>query len=399
MDSLRSFASLDHRRGDMGVRTGTAPRLWQCPSAPYCRPTLAFEHRGGTVKAWNHCFLADLSGARPRRWESEFLSIGLNALSRVSHFRRSAKTEMKIQAAIVKPIILIATAIALFMMPGLKLPYLDKKADAYFSDAMTKAGVAYGVCRVVNASVSVIKESQIQIEPVGIGVSLAAGQILDPLDDMTERASDILITAIVSIGIQKIAYEISVAFAPALLALAIISFVIASLSRGVRAKAIRGIILKSIILIAVARLCLPTSSIISSYLNDHYFSPEISKAKDELAMSSPEMERLKDMRMPEFDGVVGTMKNGFDFVKGKTSDLAAALKAMIQNMGSMVQNLLKISYLYVALFIIQVILLPIGAFWLLTRIANALFGTAIPYILKHKDLIHKIRGGNETKEA
>jgi hypothetical protein len=264
---------------------------------------------------------------------------------------------------------------------------------------MTKAGVAYGVCRVVNASVSVIKESQIQIEPAGIGVSLAAGQVLDPLDDMTERASDILITAIVSLGVQKIAYEISVAFAPALLALAIISFVIASLSQGIRAKAIRGIILKTIILIAVARLCLPTSSIISSYLNDHYFSPEISKAKDELTMSSLEMERLKDMRMPEFDGFLGTMKNGFEFVGRKTSDLGAALKAMIQNMGSMVQNLLKISYLYVALFIIQVILLPIGAFWLLTQLANALFGTEIPYILKQKDLIHKIKVGNETKEA
>lgn len=306
---------------------------------------------------------------------------------------------MNVQSAIAKPIILIVTAIALFMMPGLKLPYLDKKADAYFSDAMTKAVGAYGVCRVVNASVSVIKESQIEIEPAGIGVSLAIGQVLDPLDDMTERASDILITTIVSLGIQKIAYEISVAFAPALLALAIISFVITSFSQGVRAKAIRGIILKSIILIAVARLCLPTSSIISSYLNEQYFSLEISKAKDELAMSSPEMERLKDMRMPEFDGVAGTIKNGFEFIERKTSDVRSALKAMIQNMGSMVQNLLKISYLYVALFIIEVILLPIGAFWLLTRLANALFGTEIPYILKHKDLIHKIRDGNEPKEV
>lgn len=73
---------------------------------------------------------------------------------------------------------------------------------------MTKAGVAYGVCRVVNASVSAIKESQIQIEPAGLGVSLAVGQVLDSLDDMTERASDILVTAIVSLGIQKIVYEL-----------------------------------------------------------------------------------------------------------------------------------------------------------------------------------------------
>ena len=129
---------------------------------------------------------------------------------------------MKINPTIAKPILLLVAAVVLLMLPGLKLPYIDENTDTYFSDSMTKAGVAYGVCRVVNASVSAIKESQIQIEPAGLGVSLAAGQVLDPLDDMTERASDILVTAIVSLGIQKIAYELCVAFVPSLIGFAII---------------------------------------------------------------------------------------------------------------------------------------------------------------------------------
>lgn len=306
---------------------------------------------------------------------------------------------MKPNPAIVKPILLVLTGVILFMMPGLKLPYLDQKADSYFSDAMTKAGVAYGVCRVVNASVSVVKESQIQIEPAGLGVSLAAGQILDPLDDMTERASDILITAIISLGIQKIAHELSVAFAPSLLGVALLIFVVTSFLKGDRAAAYRSVTLKAIILIAVARLCLPTSSIISSYLNDHYFSPKITKAKDELAMSSPEVERLKDMRMPELDGPWGTIKNGFIFVGEKTKDLGAALKSLVRNAGSMVSNLLKLSYLYIALFILQVVMIPIGAFWLLSRLINVMFGTNIPVILRNKDLLNQARVNNKTKEA
>lgn len=306
---------------------------------------------------------------------------------------------MKIHPSIVKPILLTAAALTLFMLPGLRLPYVDKKADVYFSDAMTKAGLAYGVCRVVNASVSVIKESQIQIEPGGLGVALAAGQVLDPLDDMTERASDILITAIVSLGIQKIAYELCVAFAPALMGMAIIAWVAVSFFKADRATALRTVVLKSIIIIAVARLCLPTSSIINAYLNDHYFSPEITRAEDALAVGSPEMERLTDMSIPEIEGVWGTMKNGFGFVGEKTSDLSAALKAMTQNMGSMVSNLLELSYLYVALFIIQVILLPIGAFWLLVRITNALCCTNIPYILKHVDWGRRMKGGSKNESA
>jgi hypothetical protein len=292
---------------------------------------------------------------------------------------------MKINPAIAKPVLLLVAAVVLFMLPGLKLPYLDTNTDTYFSESMTQAGVAYGVCRVVNASVSVIKESQIQIEPAGLGVSLAAGQVLDPLDDMTERASDILVTAIVSLGIQKVAYELCVHFVPSLIGCAIIILIGISFVKDDRAKTLRGLVINAIILLAVARFFLPTSSIINAYLQENYFSPQIIQVQDELAMNFPELERLKDMSMPEIDGVVGTMKNGFDFVGEKTSDLGATLKAMVENMESMVFNLLRLSYLYVAIFIVQVIILPIGAFWFLTRITNILFGTGTPYTFKNSD--------------
>jgi hypothetical protein len=297
---------------------------------------------------------------------------------------------MKINPAIIKSVLFLVAAVVLFMLPGFKLPYIDKNTDTYFSDAMTKAGVAYGVCRVVNASVSAIKESQIQIEPAGLGVSLAVGQVLDPLDDMTERASDILVTAIVSLGIQKIAYELCVAFVPSLIGFAIIILFGISFVKGDRAMALRGLVVSSILLLAVARLCLPTASIINAYLHENYFSPQIIKAQDELAMNSPELERLRDMTMPEIDGVLGTVKNGFDFVGEKSSDLSATLKTMIGNMESMVSNLLKLSYIYVAIFIVQVIILPVGTFWLLTRITNILLGTGIPYTFKNSDVVTKM---------
>lgn len=306
---------------------------------------------------------------------------------------------MKINTAIAKPILLTVAALALILFPGVKLPYVDNNADAYFLNTINKASLAYGVCRVINASVSVVKDSQIEVQPAGLGVSLAAGQVLDPLDDMTERASDILITAIVSLGIQKIAHELCVAFAPLLIGIAMLVLVVTSFHNGGRTMAIRSVVLKVLILLTAVRLCLPISSIVSSYLNANYFAPQITTTKNELSMASPEMERLKDMRMPGIDGVFGTVENGFRFVGEKTSDLKAALNAMIRNMESIVSNLLKLSYLYVALFTVQVILLPLGAFWLLARSTNALFCTNIPCSLKHSDLISLLKSRNESEQA
>ena len=205
---------------------------------------------------------------------------------------------MKINISVVKPILLMVSAISLIMFPGVKLPYADKNADAYFTESIAKAGLAYGVCRVINATVSVVKDSQIEVQPAGLGVSLAAGQVLDPLDDMAERASDILIASIVSLGIQKITHELCVAFAPLLMGVAMLVLAAISLLKGYRAMAIRSVFLNVLILLAAARLCLPISSIVTSYLNANYFEPQITTTKNELSMVSPEMERLKDMSMP-----------------------------------------------------------------------------------------------------
>ena len=113
----------------------------------------------------------------------------------------------------------VMIAIVLLFSSGSKIPVLDTMTDAYFRDAITKAGVAYATCRVINASVSIIKDSTLQLEPAGVGLSLAVGQALDPIDDMTERLSNVLVTAITSLGVQKLAYEISVSFAPPILAI------------------------------------------------------------------------------------------------------------------------------------------------------------------------------------
>ena len=292
---------------------------------------------------------------------------------------------MKLNPEIIKSILLLIAAVVLLNFPGLKLPYVDKNTDEYFAESMTKAGLAYGVCRVVNASVSVIKESQIQVEPAGLGVTLAAGQVLDPLDDMTERASNILVTAIVSLGIQKIVYELSAVYAPPVIGILLIIFVAISFIKGEKAFRFRRMFLKFVILFAVLRLCLPASSVINSFLQENYFSPRIIEASEKLTIISPELDRLKEMTMPEADGVLNTVQNGFNFVTEKTADLGKALKAMIKNMGSMVSNLIKLSYLYVAIFVVQVILLPMGMFWILTRLFNLLFGTGIRYVLKQPD--------------
>jgi len=267
----------------------------------------------------------------------------------------------------------IAAAIILLFSAGVQLPVLDTETDAYFRKAITEAGIAYATCRVLNASVSVIKESDLELGPMGIGISLAVGQVLDPIDDMTERLSDVLVTAITSLGVQKLAYEISVSLAPPLLAalLFILSFLI--WFRNERIVVLQKHVIRIVLLIAVARFCLPLSSLANVFLHHQFFAGQIAEARQELAIGSVELDRLKDWTLPEADGILGTIENNAAFLKQKSIEVKDALGVIVSNMGAIIENLLKLTFLYVGIFIIQVLALPLAALWMLVKTANAVF--------------------------
>jgi hypothetical protein len=274
-------------------------------------------------------------------------------------------------------------AILLFYYPALKLPVLDGTTDVYFREAITKAGVAYATCRVVNASVSIVKESSLNLEPAGLGVTLAVGQALDPIDDMTERLSDILVTAITSLGVQKLAYEIGVSLAPSIVAAFLLIFSILIWFENEILITMRNTIIRFVLLILIARLALPIAAIANNYIQEHFFAENISNANKELAVGSAELDRLREFSLPEIEGTLGTIKNSASFIQRKSVEFKDAVVATVSNSGNIIENLLKLSFLYVGFFLIQVIALPIIVFWLLVKFANSLFGTNVPVILHH----------------
>jgi hypothetical protein len=277
----------------------------------------------------------------------------------------------------------VLIAILLFFSSGLRIPVLDTAADAYFREAITKGGVAYATCRVINASVSIVKDSSLQLEPAGVGVSLAVGQALDPIDDMTERLSDVLVTAITSLGVQKLAYEISVSLAPPILSIFLFTLSILSWFENDRLKSFQKTTMRFALLIVIARFCLPISSMANEFINSTFFNDQISDASKELVVGSAELDKLKDFSLPEIDGVLGTIENSASFLKRKSIEFNNALVATVSNMGDIIENLLKLTFLYVGIFLIQVIILPLLSFFFLVKIINALFNTNIPLILHH----------------
>jgi hypothetical protein len=273
----------------------------------------------------------------------------------------------------IQTLICLATAALLFFAGGARVPVLDASTDAYFRKAITTAGLAYTTARLVNASVSVVKESHLQLEPAGVGLSLAVGQALDPIDDMTERLSDVLVTAITSLGVQKLVHAMGVALAPRILAVLLVPLAILLWVKRPHLETFRRLLLRLLLLVAVARFCLPVAALINGYLDDQYFAPEIEAARSALALGSAELEKLSEVSLPEMDGVRGTLKNSAAFLQKKAIEFRDALVYTASNVGAIVDNLLKLTFLYLGIFVIQILLLPLAVFWLSIKTASALY--------------------------
>ncbi|WP_213994859.1 hypothetical protein [Arsukibacterium sp.] len=84
---------------------------------------------------------------------------------------------------------------------------IDRYTTAYIDDALVQASSAFVIARAMNALISFLQSVTFEFS-VGIGGSVGAGQVLDPLNDLVEQYSSAMKLAIGSLVIQKVLLEI-----------------------------------------------------------------------------------------------------------------------------------------------------------------------------------------------
>ena len=92
-------------------------------------------------------------------------------------------------------LIIAATALAWW-------PSLDAHGNATVDAAFKRALVTWALARGLNGVLSVAQGTEVAIQPAGVGVNFTPGEILDPVNDLVERFSWIMMLATSSLGIQ-----------------------------------------------------------------------------------------------------------------------------------------------------------------------------------------------------
>lgn len=79
---------------------------------------------------------------------------------------------------------------------------LDDHARTHIETGLQRALATYAVARTINGVISVVQETGVSVQPGGVGMTFSPGQFLDPLNDLVEQISTVLLAVCVSFGIQ-----------------------------------------------------------------------------------------------------------------------------------------------------------------------------------------------------
>ena len=95
-------------------------------------------------------------------------------------------------------------AVLIVLLAGLSSTrVLDDYVDDYTTNALTGAALTYATARGINALVSMLQSSEVEVGVVVSG-SITVGELLDPLNDMIERFSTVMTWVLASLAAQKV---------------------------------------------------------------------------------------------------------------------------------------------------------------------------------------------------
>jgi len=270
---------------------------------------------------------------------------------------------------------------------------IDQRCIEYLDQTLKRATIVYGLCRITNALVSVLQEIDIGFEVIGT-ITLSPFEWLDPLNDLVERFSWILLTAMASIGIQE--------FFIRLFPDSIINFILlpglclwlAGLwFNQYLAVNILAIGKQFVLLAVVLRFIIPAEVAINNWIYDYHLKNEYSQSLNNIKTSVSEIQNrtpVKDISMGDSEEEQSQAETGF-FSRTKNAiaamgDLGPKLKEFQHWLKTQVPILFDNFISLMLVFIINTIFLPIVILWfivyLIRIITSSQFGHQVAKKLK-----------------
>ena len=236
---------------------------------------------------------------------------------------------------------------------------------------LNRAVATFATARALHAALSVAQGTQIAVEPGGVGAVFAPGQALRPVTELLEQFSTLMLGACIALGVQLLLLKIgahtvvSVAVSVAVAAWVLLRWRegAGSVSRGSRRLA------PVVVLLLLVRFAVPLTAMGNEAIFRLFLQDEYTQAKASIAVPG-DTAAAQPVEAPGgvWDVIKGWMERGKETVEQARNSIGQ----MQETAARAVDHLLRL----LAVFMLQVLVLPLLFLWALWRALKALTGPA-----------------------
>ncbi len=262
---------------------------------------------------------------------------------------------------------LAATCLALALVAVAALGTVDRAGADYTDQSFRRALVTFAAARGLNAVISVAQGTEIAVEPAGVGVNFTPGQVLDPINDLVERFSWVMLASATALGIQKLMLEIFSAHAfTVLLAIAVVlavgAYWVPRAPPGLRSVLLRAALFLLVLRFMVPLIAFSSELFYGAFLQERYAASaarldhvtENIRTVNEGAEQSPAL-------APD-DSLLGRARRLYDSALGAV-DMHAYIERYRQAAADISEQVINL----MVVFLVQTVLLPLLFLWAVLR--------------------------------
>lgn len=167
-------------------------------------------------------------------------------------------------------------------------------------DSLVRALATYGMARALNGVISVAQGTEIAIEPGGVGVILTPGQILDPINDLVERFSWVMLVSSASLGVLNVLLAMSAWLWLSICLAVVLSFAIYFQWRSPSGYGVLRIAFTRLaILLIIIRFAAPVIAIANDVIYQQFLSTQYQTALIELERTTDQIGQINEAAQQE----------------------------------------------------------------------------------------------------
>ncbi|MCT7447342.1 hypothetical protein [Aliarcobacter skirrowii] len=227
---------------------------------------------------------------------------------------------------------------------------VNESAKDVIDRSFNQALIVFGSAKALNAVISLAQGTEINLPFVVVAI----GEVLDPINDLVEQFSLIMLASLVSLGIQKILLNfVSNDFFNLTFIISIIVFNIFLLLKFKNIESIKNMALKLTLILLFLRFSIPFVAYLNQYSYDYFIKPQynIEQLNETILNTKDEISKINLESVEEKEsGFFEKFRQKFDmtFYEKKVDEYKDAVDSSSDNIVDLI-----------IVFIFQTILLPL----------------------------------------